>query len=295
MKHIFLALWFLLLAIVGASAAGAEEEVGYVLSFDLKGADVSSGTSIVRLKDRPGEPAGQDIKPKVWMPLYVGDIVFIRAPASRVTLDLAGIGRYEVTGAQKRYTVSDGTDASWWLRTQIAELFGAEEGGESPTNLVSKGDGSLSVPMAVRGPNMILRDKRPVWIAWSASKGPYGITLDVEGNRIAVATQDAAELEMPLPAGVRSRFTVIITDALGKRAQILFRLRNSVPQMPKALRDEAARHGAALPVAAGWLAAQGQGEWRFEVARMLRDLPKDDKSAALLLKALAAGWRPAKG
>ena len=290
MKQIILALWCLLMPAAAASAAETKEPAGYVLSYDLRGEDLANGTAIVRYG---GD--GNAIKPQVWMPLYSGDVVFIRDPASRLTLDLAGMGRHDVTGAEKRYIVAagGGTDDSWNIFTQIAELFGGN--GETPINLVSKADGSLSVPMAVRGPNLIVRDKRPVWIAWSASRGPYGVTLDVEGKRVAVATKDETELEMPFPAGVRQRFRVIISDGLGKRAEIVFQVRKSAPRMPAALREEAARHGSRETIEAGWLAAQGRGEWRFEVARKLRALPDNDATAAMMLRALGAGWRPTKG
>src|SRR6476660_2135683 len=114
----------LILALLSAGAVRAEEPAaaGFIISYELKGADLEKGTSVIR--------NGAELPPKVWMPLQAGDIVFTRDAASTVTIDMAEGGRVEVKGAKQRFTVSQhgSGDDSWGILTQIAELFGSEEG-----------------------------------------------------------------------------------------------------------------------------------------------------------------------
>jgi hypothetical protein len=286
MKHCLLALSFLFAFISAVHAEEASEAAGYVIAYDLKGADLARGTAVIR--------RGQELPPKLWMPLFEGDMVFIRDPASSVVLDMAEGGRIEVKGAEQRITVgeSGSGDGAWEVVTEIAALFSSEENEDAPTNLMSKGDDSLAAPMAVRGPNFILRDDRPVWVAWRGGKGPYNLSIDIDGVRTVLGAKAETETEIAIPETAKTRFALLIEDAFGTRQRIAFQLRKKTPEMPKDLADEAAQHGATQPVLAGWLAAQDDGAWRIEVARMLRALPKDDKTAARLVSALAKGWRP---
>jgi hypothetical protein len=279
----------LILALLTAGAVRAEEPAaGFIISYELKGADLEKGTSVIR--------NGAELPPKVWMPLQAGDIVFTRDAASTVTIDMAEGGRVEVKGAKQRFTISGSGsgDDSWGILTQIAELFGSEEGEDAPTNLIAKGDGSLDAPMAVRGQNFILRDERPLWIAWRGGKAPYAITIDADGARRSLGRTTETQVENALPKTGKNRFVFIVEDSLGKRVQIVFRFRKSAPRAPAELIEQAERHGASEAVLAGWLAAQDDGAWRFEVARILRAMPRGDKTAANLLAALANGWRPHK-
>ena len=186
-----------------------------------------------------------------------------------------------------------GSDSGvWGLITQIASLFGGEEEEGAPTNLMSKGDGSLEVQMAMHGPNLIIGDGRPLWVAWRGGKGPYTLTLDTDAMRMPLGIRAGTETEIGIPKAVGNRFTLLIEDKLGKHVRIVFQLRKTAPEMPKDLVDEAALHDAKQALMAGWLAAQDDGAWRFEVARILRAMPKDDKTARNLLDAVARGWRP---
>jgi hypothetical protein len=287
--RIFALVVALILALLTAGAVRAEEPAaGFIISYELKGADLEKGTSVIR--------NGAELPPKVWMPLQVGDIVFTRDAASTVTIDMAEGGRVEVTGAKQRFTVSQhgSGDDSWGILTQIAELFGSEEREDAPTNLIARGDGSLDAPMAVRGQNFILRDERPLWIAWRGGKAPYAISIDADGARRSLGRTTETQVESALPKTGKNRFVFIVEDSLGKRVQIIFRFRKSAPHASAELIEQAERHGASEAVLAGWLAAQDDGAWRFEVARVLRAMPRDDKTATNLLAALANGWRPHK-
>lgn len=283
MKRILFALSLFVAAPLCSIGAEASEPIGYIISYTVKDSDTTEGGVLRK---------GKEIPAKVWMPLEFGDVVFVRKLQGQITVDLKGTGRLDIPGHQKRLELEEAPrqDDSWDLYTQLVSVFTSDA--EVPVNLVSKG-GDLAVPMAVQGANMIVRDGRPLWIAWNGSRGPYSITADIEGNRQAIATQDETELSMAIPSGVRQRFVLIVSDSLGKQARLIFRLRNKAPDMPAAMRKEAALHDAETAVAAGWLAAQGNGEWRFEAARMLRAMPEKDDNLSGLLAALAAGWRPA--
>jgi hypothetical protein len=287
MKHILLAVIapFLLALAPAAYAEDAAEAAGYVIAYDLKGVDLQRGTAVIR--------NGQELPPKLWMTLLEGDTVFIHDPASSIVLDVANGGRIEVKGAKQRVTVGEGESSSgtWEIVTEIAELFSSEEGEDAPTNLMSKGDDSLAAPMAVRGPNFILRDERPVWVAWRGGKGPYNLAIDIDGVRTVLGTRTETEAEIAVPETAKSRFALLIGDAYGARLRIALKFRETLPEMPKDLADQAAQRGAAQAVLAGWLAAQDDGAWRIEVARLLRTMPKD-KTAQRLISALAEGWRP---
>jgi hypothetical protein len=288
MKYLVLVLSLCVQLGLGCSARAedAGDAAGYIIAYDLKGGDHNRGTVVIH--------NGQELPPKLWMPLFAGDTVFIHDAASSVVVEIAQGGRVEVKGERQRFTIGENApgDGAWQILTQIAELFSSEEGEDAPTNLISKGGESLSVPMAVRGPNFILSDERPVWVAWRGGKGPYNLTLDVDDVRQVLGNQGETEIAIGIPKTVKDRFTLLIEDSLGKRVRIALYLRKSTPRMPQDLADQAARRGAEAAVSAGWLATHDDGAWRIEVARILRALPKDDKTAANLLLALANGWRP---
>src|SRR4029078_3008738 len=118
--------------------------------------------------------------------------------------------------------------------------------------------------------------------------------IGADGARQSLGQTTETQVESALPKTSKNRFLFIVEDSLGNRVQIIFRFRKSARRAPAELIDQAERHGASQAVLAGWLAAQDDGAWRFEVARILRAMPKDDKTAANLLAALANGWRPHK-
>jgi len=289
MRYYFIAFALWVGIAVSAPAQSQEDShpAGFIISYDLKGVDREKGNGTVIHEDK-------ELPPKLWMPLFPGDKVFIRDPDSSIVLDTVKTGRFELKGDKKEFKVEGRgtTDKAWDIATQIGKLFGSEEEEDAPTNLISKGDGSLEIPMAVRGPNFLTRDARPLWMAWQGGKEPYGITLDIGGVRRPLATVAATEFEMALPDTAKNRFVIVIEDSLGKRMRVTFRIHKAAPDVPRELAGAAARRGAEQAVLAGWLAAQENGAWRFEAARILRALPKDDKTAASLLTALAKGWRP---
>jgi hypothetical protein len=274
-------------AIGSAAHAGeAADAAGFIIAYDLKGADLARGTAVIR--------QGEELRPQLWMPIFQGDTVFIRDSASSVVLDMAKDGRIELAGVEQRLTIGENGsgDSAWEIVTQIAELFSGEEGEDTPTNLISKGDESLSVPMAVHGLNFIVRDNRPIWIAWRGGKAPYNLALDIDDGRQLLGSTAANEAEIGIPDSATDRFAVLIEDSLGKRVRVALALREDTPEMPGDVAKSAAARSAGQAVKAGWLAAQDDGAWRLEAARGLRAMPAGDKTTARLLSALAKGWRP---
>jgi hypothetical protein len=282
-RYVILILAFCLELAIGRAAFAQEpaEAAGFIIAYDLKGADMARGTVVIH--------NGEELRPKLWMPVFPGDTVFIRDAASSIVLDMAKGGRIEVEGAEQRFTVGErgAGEGAWEIVTQIAELFSGEEGKDAPTNLISKGDKTLRVPMAVHGLNFIVRDTRPVWIAWRGGKAPYKLALDFAGVQEMLGTQAEREIEFRIPKRAPDRFALLIEDPLGKRVRVAFALRKNPPEVP----GDVARAAAAQAVEAAWLATQDDGAWRIEAARGLREQPSD-KAAANLLSALADGWRP---
>ena len=76
----------------GITPAQAQDvrPAGYIMAYELKGVDAEKRTVVVR--------KGAELAPKLLMPVYDGDSVFIRDEESRVVLSLAGEGSLIVTG-----------------------------------------------------------------------------------------------------------------------------------------------------------------------------------------------------
>jgi hypothetical protein len=288
MRKCLFALAMCLMVVIGspARAEEASEALGFIISYDLRGADARRGTAVVR--------EGAELAPKLWMPLFAGDTVFVRDPESSILLDIADGTRVEVKGIERRFTLSATVTSAgmWQFVTQIAELFGDSEEEDAPTNMMSKGDRSLDVPMAARGPNYIVSVAEPLWVGWRGGKGPYRLSVEVEGVRQPLGEYAETEAAIAVPKNAGSRFALIIEDSRGGRVRIAFHLRKQVPGLPEEIAREAPRLGAGQAIVAAWLAAQENGAWRFEAARVLRAVSRDDKTAARLLVALTEGWRP---
>ena len=69
-------------------AEAAPQPAGYVIAFELQGEDLAKGTAVVR--------AGKELAPRIYMPLFDGDAVFVRDAASRVIVDVADGGRKDI-------------------------------------------------------------------------------------------------------------------------------------------------------------------------------------------------------
>ena len=92
----------ILLLILGLQAqlgfAQDSRPAGYIMAYELKGVDAEKGTVVVR--------KGSELAPKLLMPLYDDDAVFIRDEASRITLSLAKDGNLVVSGKLMRKNIA---------------------------------------------------------------------------------------------------------------------------------------------------------------------------------------------
>ncbi len=274
-----------LLALLGLFAPAALGEVarpaGYIMAYELKGLDAEKGTVVVR--------NGAELAPKLLMPLYDDDAVFIRDGASRITLSLAKEGNLVVSGGLMRKDIAGemgSGDDGFSIIGQIADILGGEGDDDSFSVLVSKGGDEPKVPAAVHGRNYVLREGGPLHLDWTGGKAPFQVTID-QGQGGEALQQVAREIDIPLGAIAGSKFAVIVTDAAKKKLRIAFELRKAAPEVPEQVkaRDRSGE------IAAIWLAGRDNGAWRIEALRRLQSLPQD-KTTAQLIAALEKGWLP---
>lgn len=276
MKAFLLSVLMMLAAVAPVRAAGGTP-AGYITDLALTGADAAAKTVVVR--------DGAEIPARLMMPLFAGDVVFIREPASAVGVE-TGKGEVVTLGADlRRYTVEgqlDTGDSTWSIISAISDVF-AGEGDQAPENMVSKGN-DLKMPMVVRGTNLIGPDRTHLWLGWEGGAAPYAVGFSANGGDekvLATGIMDQSTV-IELPDEADGRFTLAIYDSRlfavkvkVKRATIV-----PVPQDGEGFRNIAA---------AAKLSGKGKGEWLLEAAQMLQD-EKSGAAAALLAK-FKSGWR----
>jgi hypothetical protein len=251
---------------------------GYIMAYELKGVDAEKGTVVVR--------KGSELAPKLLMPLYDDDAVFIRDAASRITLSLAKEGNLVVSGKLMRKDIAGDMasgDDGFSIISQIVDILIGEGDGDSFSVLVAKGGDEIAVPMAVRGRNYILRNAQPLRVAWTGGEAPFSV--EVEGGK--ATAQTIREIEIPVAGITGKRFSVIIIDSNRRKLRIAFELKKALPKIPDKVKARENRG----EVAAVWLAGRESGAWRFEAARQLRALAAD-KATSDLIVALEKGWLP---
>lgn len=254
---------------------------GYIMAYELKGADAEKGTVVVR--------KGVELAPKLLMPIYDGDSVFIRDETSRITLSLAREGNLLVSGKIMRKDVAGemaSGDDSFSIIEQIVAILAGNSEDDSFSVLVSKGaetGDAIKVPLAVRGRNYILRSSEPLRLGWTGGEGPFTVKVG-DGKAVVQAARDIAIA----PDAMRgNRFAVTISDAKKRSVRIAFEVRRALPKVPAKVK---ARETSGA-VAAVWLAGRDNGAWRFEAVRQLRALSQSETTAGLVA-ALEKGWLP---
>ncbi len=276
MKPILLSLLMILMAAAGVDAAD-RAPAGYLVKLKLVGADAASRAVVIR---GGGEMAG-----KLMMPLYDGDVVFVRDPASSVGVELGdgttltlgqGLARFELKGE------IDTGDGTLGILAAIGGVF-AGEGDQAPENMASKGS-SLKMPMAIRGSNVITAGRERLWLAWEGGKAPYGITLQKANGQVlkTMNVEQSAFSDVPVGPALGQKFTVIITDSEGQRLQVRFRIADTLPgDLPVNGTSEAS-----FLAKAAWLTSRYG--WRVEAVQMLHQAQTD---AALVLRdRIVSGW-----
>lgn len=251
---------------------------GYIMAYELKGVDAEKGTVVVR--------KGSELAPKLLMPLYDDDAVFIRDEASKITLSLAKEGNLVVSGKLMRKDIAGemaSGDDGFSIIEQIADILIGGGDGDSFSVLVSKGGDEIAVPMTVRGRNYILRNVQPLRLSWTGGQAPFSV--EVAGGKAIV--QASRDIEIPTANIAGNRFSVTITDVRKRKLRIAFEVRKASPKVPEKVKARE-NHG---EVGAVWLAGRNEGAWRFEAVRQLRALPPD-KATSDLIAALEKGWLP---
>jgi hypothetical protein len=276
LKTLFLSL--LMITVWAAAPAMAAEKTpsAYVIDIALTGEDAAANTVIVR--------EGAEIAAKLMTPLFAGDIVFLRDPASRVVLE-TGAGLHVTVGAENmRFTVTgeiDTGDGSWSILAAIAGIF-AGEGEQAPENMIARG-GTLKVPAAVHGANLVLpRDRLALW--WEGGKAPFTVRWTYgDADRVLATGVTERKLTVPVVAdGARAlpeRFTLVISDAEQQKVQIRFRVAAALPDGP----------GGSRLARAAYLTSLDDGAWSIEALQQLAAEPSG--AAGQLAGHIAAGWR----
>ena len=270
-----------LLAGGGQAHAQDARPAGYIMAYELKGADADKGTVVAR--------KGTELQPKLLMPIYDGDSVFIRDETSKITLSLASEGNLVVSGKLMRKDIAGemaSGDDSFTIIEQIVAILSGRGDDDSFSVLVSKGTETgeaIKVPLAVRGRNYILRDGEPVRLAWTGGEGPFSVQV---GKGKAV-TQDVREVTLATDALAASRFAVTITDARKRKIRIAFEMKKALPITPAKIKARDTNG----ELAAAWLAGRADGAWRFEAVRQLEALPQSETVNGLIA-ALRKGWLP---
>jgi hypothetical protein len=276
-----LLLFSLLIIVFGAGHAMAADRTpaGYVMEMSLAGEDATAKTVIVR--------DGGEIAAKLMMPVFDGDIVFLRDAASRLGLEMGDGKAVQVGGSVMRFTVRgelNTGDSTWGIIAAIGSVFAGEDE-PAPENMVSKG-GTLKMPMAIRGTNLVLKGRRTLWLGWEGGKAPFSINLAAVGGETELDTGISGNgAEIALPDDANDKLTLVVRDAEQQKVQVKLRFAGALPEGGP---PETASTTGNLALAA-WLTGQDDGAWSIEAAQRLRDIQTD--ASSLLIDKIRTGWR----
>ena len=260
---------------------------GYLVAINLAGQDLSQKTAIVR--------QGKELEPRLMMPVFEGDAVFLRDTQSRISVELGNGQTVEVGGGTPRYEVKgeiDTGDDTWSIIAAVGAILGSSSGDEgiAPDTMAAKGSG-ITVPMAVHTANYLVRGARDIWLPWQGGTAPDSVNLGAEGAEgLREDSIDIAEVTFSMPADSPDRFALVIRDANGASAVVRFRVAEALPELPGdvvARPDGPAKHLAA----AAWLTGLKDGAWSVEAAQALKAKAENEPAAAALLDQMEAGWR----
>ena len=209
---------FLLVTIAIGVAAGpamAAAPAGYVVEADLPGGEGSGAV----IRD------GQEVPVKLLMPVFDGDVVFVRGGAGRIVLEL-GAAETVVIGPEMprlevRGEIATGDD-TWSLISALAEALSGESA-EAPDNLAARGDAtSIVVAAAGRGRNLLPRGLGEVGLEWSGGTGPYRISLEGPAGKTLLAETAEARAVLPLASAVDEKFAITIEDSRSVSRRLRF-------------------------------------------------------------------------
>lgn len=278
----------LLLLGLGMPRAFADATPGaFITVIDLRGADLAAGTAVRR--------GGEELQPRLLMPLFAGDEVFLRDAQSRIVLESETGAETEVAGAGARFEVKGEGAASggfWSMLGAVADAVSGQDGEVAPDNMMSRDtEDAITVPMAVRGGNHVVTDGKPLWLAWRGGKAPYRLSI-AAGESVTVNDNiTAREISFEVPDPAPRRIKVTIEDAGGRRATILLKTGGKRPEPPFAAPRGSSGSAAQHLAYAAWLTSIDEGSWSVEAARLLAREADGNPAAALLLRRIADGWK----
>jgi hypothetical protein len=275
------------LCLLATQALAAGTPAGYVVSVALSGPDAVAKTAVVR--------GGQELPPKLMMPLFAGDVIFLRDSHSRVAIELGDGKEVSVGGNLQRYDVEGeiptGDDA-WSILSAIGSVLAGDEE-VTPDNMVAKGDDkSLAVPLAVHGANFIAKGERKLWLTWTGGEAPFVVTVRQADTTTALLPIATRNVEVPVTSHSGDRFSISIADARGQAATIRFRVRDAEPVAPASVQSAVAGESVEALVMATWLMSQEEGSWVIEALQGLHAQAASNQAAAALLDRVIGGWRP---
>lgn len=253
---------------------------GYVVDVALAGEDAERKTAIAR--------GGQELPPKLMMPVFEGDAVFLRSPESRIRLELGDGEVVDIGGDLLRYDVKgeiDTGDDTWSILTAIGGILGGTGDVSAPDNMVSRGDdGALAAPMARRGGSYVLKGTSQVWLGWTGGEAPFRVSLGKDG-----VPSEVKERSISLPLdGQQDRINLVIRDARDHRVDVWLRRTDTLPALPADLAARPDSIGKRLAIAA-WLTSVDDGSWSIAAAQDLAAGMQPAERA--LLDQLRQGWR----
>lgn len=276
-----------LLLALGLPASALAEDVpsGYVLSIDLKGEDAVKKTAILR--------QGNELAPKLMMPLYEKDVIFLRDAQSSIAVEVNGGEEKTITGMGARFEVvgevATGDDA-WSLIAAVAGVIGGAEEKAIPDNMAARGDvNDLKIPMAVRGPNFLTVETRKLWLAWSGGKAPYKVIIDVDGRAKVYDRIMPQEFAFDTPPAAVERFTATVKDSEGRIANVIMRYRNVLPVPNEGFTGKLPEGDVRDLAYAAWMTGLHDGDWTIGAAQILKASPQPEAQA--LLAKIVDGWK----
>jgi len=278
---------FVFLSLLATQALAAGTPAGYVVSVALSGSDATANTAVVR--------GGKELPPKLMMPLFAGDVIFLRDAYSRIGIELGDGKEVSVGGNLQRYDVKGeiptGDDA-WSILSAIGNVLAGDEE-VAPDNMVAKGDDkSIAVPLAVHGVNFVAKGERKLWLTWTGGAAPFVVTVRQGDVITALPPVTSRDAEAPVTGHSGDRFSISIADAKGQAATIRFRVRDAEPVAPESVQSAVPGESVEALVMATWLMSQEDGAWAIEALQKLHAHAASNQAAAALLDRVIGGWRP---
>ncbi len=206
--------------------------------------------------DRVTLPAGASLK----VQLASGEVSSFKGPGTFVIPDARPLGKLQSIFQ----SIPDLFDDEYRVAGTAAS-----RGGEACTS-TSDAAREIHVPILVPGAR-IVAGERDLPLAWHGGCPPFIVKV-LSGSNSLVDREsiDGWQVrldDVPLPVG---RYTVLITDATGKRFETALEAVAGGPAPPADLAADASPLG--ITAQAVWLAGQDGGRWRLESFERLRPL-----------------------